>query len=186
MLNIHGKNIYLIGMMGCGKSTIAPLLASRLGYRFIDTDKKIEESHALSISKIFETMGEPKFREFETEALKKVAADTQQIVATGGGIAIEPKNWSYLREGLTIWLDPSVDLLVERLNHDTNRPILANCRDLRANLTQILADRRHSYALAKIHIPITQNLAPEEIVDRILKKLSTITWDDNSERNITK
>ena len=163
------KNIYLIGMMGCGKSTIGPLLAARLEYSFVDTDTKIEELKNRSIVEIFETMGEPEFRQFETESLEKVALNTRQIIATGGGIAISPKNWNYLSQGLTIWLDPSVDILVERLKHETTRPILATSEDLRSKLERLLVERRQWYDRADVHLPITRELTCDAIVDRILE-----------------
>jgi shikimate kinase len=167
MLKYQEQNIYLIGMMGCGKSTIGPLLAAKLGYSFSDTDMRIEAKIGQSISTYFSTVGKQKFRTLETEILAEVSTGKRLVISTGGGIAIEQINWSYLGEGLTIWLDPSVDLLVERLNHDTTRPILANCGDLRAHLERISAERRHSYAQAKIHLPILQKLASQEILDRL-------------------
>jgi len=174
MFDLQGLNIYLIGMMGCGKSTIGPLLATQLGYNFLDTDTTIEKLVSQSIAELFQTVGEPEFRKIETQVLAEVSAYVRLIVATGGGIAIEPENWNHLHQGLVIWLDPSVDLLVERLQGDTTRPLLATDEDLQTKLARIRSERRHRYAEADLHISIDRHLAPEEIVDRILTAIPTI------------
>ena len=174
MFDLQGLNIYLIGMMGCGKSTIGPLLAAQLGYNFLDTDTTIEKLVSQSIPELFQTVGEPEFRKIETQVLAEVSAYVRLIVATGGGIAIEPENWNHLHQGLVIWLDPSVDLLVQRLQDDTTRPLLATPEELQPKLERILSERRHRYAEADIQISLDRHLAPEEIVDRILTKIPTV------------
>jgi shikimate kinase len=174
MFDLQGLNIYLIGMMGAGKSTIGPLLAEHLGYSFLDTDATIEKLVGQSVTEIFQTVGETEFRQIETQVLAEVSAHLRLIVATGGGIAIERENWHHLHQGLVIWLDPHVDLLVERLQGDTTRPLLATDEDLQSKLVQIRADRCDRYAEADIHLPITQNLTTEAIIDRILTAIPTV------------
>jgi shikimate kinase len=174
MFDLQGLNIYPIGMMGAGKTTIGSLLAERLGYGFLDTDTTIEKLVGQTISELFQAIGEAEFRKIETQVLAEVSAYTRLVVATGGGIAIERENWNHLHQGLVIWLDPTVDLLVERLQHDTTRPLLATSEDLHSKLARILAERRHRYAEADIHIPIAQNLGSEEIIDRILAAIPTV------------
>jgi shikimate kinase len=173
MFDLQGLNIYLIGMMGCGKSTIGPLLAAKLGYSFLDTDKTIEKLVSQSIAELFTAIGEPEFRKVETQVLAEVSAHVRLVVSTGGGIAIARENWNHLHQGLVIWLDPSIDILVERLQGDTTRPILAST-DLRSKLEGILTERRDRYAEADIHLEIATKLAPEEIVDRILAAIPTV------------
>ena len=174
MFDLQGLNIYLIGMMGSGKSTIGPLLATQLGYSFLDTDTTIEKLVGQNVTEIFQTVGESEFRQIETQVLAEVSAHIRLVVATGGGIAIERENWNHLHQGLVIWLDPPVDLLVKRLQDDTTRPLLATGDDLRTKLTTLLAERRHRYAEADIQIPITDNIASEEIVEQILKAIPTV------------
>jgi shikimate kinase len=174
MFDLQGLNVYLIGMMGSGKSTIGPLLATQLGYSFLDTDTTIEKLVDRSISEMFQAAGEAEFRKIETQVLAEVSAYTRLIVATGGGIAIDRENWNHLHQGLVIWLDSSVDLIVERLHNDATRPLLANSKDLQSKLEQILAERRHRYAEADIHISIDRPLTPAEIVARILTAIPTV------------
>jgi shikimate kinase len=174
MFDLQGLNIYLIGMMGSGKSTIGPLLAEHLGYSFLDTDTTIEQLVGQSVTEIFQTVGETEFRQIETQVLAEVSAHLRLVVATGGGIAIEQENWNHLHQGLVIWLDPPVEVLVERLQADTTRPLLANAADLQSKLATILAARRHRYREADIQISITQNLTAEEIIDRILTAIPTV------------
>jgi shikimate kinase len=171
MFDRQGLNIYLIGMMGAGKSTIGKLLAERLKYEFIDTDTEIEQEIGQSIAAFFETNDEDKFRQIETEILAEISADKQQVVATGGGIAIKLENWNHLQQGLVIWLDVSLDVLVERLKNDRTRPILNTPGELRPKLQKILATRRDRYNNANIHIPIQSNLPPTEIVEQIMNKI---------------
>jgi shikimate kinase len=173
MFDLQGLNIYLIGMMGSGKSTIGPLLAEHLGYSFLDTDTTIEKLVGQSVAEIFQTVGEAEFRQIETQVLAEVSAHLRLIVATGGGIAIERENWNHLHQGLVIWLDPPVEILVERLQGDTTRPLLASA-DLQSRLATILAERRHRYAEADIQISIDRNLTTEEIIDRILAAIPTV------------
>jgi shikimate kinase len=193
VFDLQGLSVYLVGMMGSGKSTVGPLLAANLGYSFLDTDTTIARACATDlgysfadpdldasalvgkiITEIFQTAGEAEFRRIETQILAEVSAYTRLVIATGGGIVIDRENWNHLHQGLVIWLDPSVDLLVERLQHDTSRPILATPEELKPKLERIRTERRDRYAEADIHIPFTDNLTPEEIVDRILTAIPTV------------
>ncbi len=174
MFDLQGLNIYLIGMMGSGKSTVGPLLAKHLGYSFLDTDTTIEQLVGQSVTEIFQTVGETEFRQIETQVLAEVSAHLRLIVATGGGIPIEQENWNHLHQGLVIWLDPPIEVLVERLKDDTTRPLLANSTDLQSKLEIMLAKRRERYSEADIQISIAQNLTAKEIVDHILAAIPTV------------
>jgi shikimate kinase len=174
VFDLQEINIYLIGMMGSGKSTIGELLAKRLGYQFIDTDTTIEKTARQSVAEIFQTSGEAEFRQLETQVLAEISAYTRLVVATGGGIVIKLENWSHLQQGVVVWLDVSVDILVEGLTNDDTSHTLNPPGDLRLKLQQILADRRDRYAEADIHIPIISNLPPTEIVEQIINRLNSI------------
>ncbi|NEP18753.1 MAG: shikimate kinase [Leptolyngbya sp. SIO4C1] len=170
---LQGTNLYLIGMMGAGKSTVGKQLAEQLGYRFVDTDTVIEQTTSQSITEIFAAQGEAAFRKLETQVLNQVATYPSLVVATGGGIVLRPINWSYLQYGAVIWLDAPVAQLVERLSGDRSRPLL-QAADLHERLTTLLDQRRQRYAQADICITQALGESPTQVCDRILMALPKI------------
>ena len=116
------KRIYLIGMPGSGKSTVGRLLAKQLNYQFIDLDGMIEKDALMFIDEIFEKYGEAKFRELETESLKKLP-DVDLVISCGGGIVTKKENKA-LMTGLKIYLDTEIEIIRERLKEDYIRPLL--------------------------------------------------------------
>ena len=167
--DLKKTNLYLVGMMGAGKTTIGRKLANRLGYRFLDTDALIEQTAGQPIADLFARTGEAAFRTLETQVLAQVSAHTQLVVATGGGIVINPMNWSYLRHGVVIWLDVPVPVLVSRLSGDTARPLLKDV-DITAKLEALLAKRGDRYAQADICIPY-EGKSVGKTCDRILSAI---------------
>lgn len=159
--------------MGAGKSTVGRLVAERLNYRFFDTDAVIEQSTQQSISQIFAESGESAFRELETEVLSQLSAYTRMAIATGGGIVIERKNWSYLHHGIVVWLDVPAEILYERVKHDTSRPLLQTS-DPTQTLNVILNQRRSLYAQADLRVPISAEDTPTDVVDYIFNTLPTV------------
>jgi shikimate kinase len=163
------SNIYLIGMMGSGKTTVGKLLAEKLDYRFFDTDDLIERLAQKTISEIFNTETEARFRQLESQILGKLSADLKSAnapgapatIATGGGIVQRQKNWKYLRQGLIVWLDADLNLLNQRLAEDNSRP-------KRGKLESLLETRRPLYNQADIRIAIQPEQTPEEIVTQII------------------
>ena len=149
--DLKKTNLYLIGMMGAGKTTIGRRLAHRLGYRFLDTDALIEQTTGQTVSALFASEGEAAFRQIETQILAQVSSYTQVVVATGGGIVTQQMNWSYLHHGVVLWLDVPVPVLVSRLSKDTTRPLLKGV-DLLDKLSELMAQRADRYALADIRI----------------------------------
>lgn len=167
---LRGLSVYLIGMMGSGKSTVGELLAEKLHYRFLDTDAIIEKITQKTINQIFAEEGEAGFRELESEILKEVSAYIRTVIATGGGIILCQDNWSHLRDGMVIWLDVPVDILVKRLADDDTRPLLHQ-EILIAKLTDLLQQRKSLYQQADIILPITDDDTPEDIVEKLLKEI---------------
>lgn len=165
-------NLYLVGMMGAGKTTIGRKLANRLDYGFLDTDALIESTVGKSISSIFATDGEAAFRQLESDVLCQVSSFTSQVVATGGGIVAQPMNWSYLRHGVVIWLDVPVPVLVSRLSGDVSRPLL-QAVDLTAKLEGLLSERRRLYELADVQIGY-EGRSVGKTCDRIVAALQQI------------
>lgn len=175
---LKGINLYLIGMMGAGKTTVGRLLAKDLGYGFCDTDTVIEQLAKEkegwnSINEIFTTAGEDIFRQMETQVLAEVSAYTRLAVATGGGIVLERKNWSYLHQGLVVWLDVPVELLIARLAEDTTRPLLKDA-DRNRKLQMLLEQRQPLYAQADIRVTVDAGETPEQIASRVIQEIPRV------------
>ncbi|MEY3750561.1 MAG: hypothetical protein RLZZ186_980, partial [Cyanobacteriota bacterium] len=109
---LEGLNLYLVGMMGSGKSTAGRHLAEQLGYRFLDADTSIEQVAGCSIPDIFAREGEAGFRQLESAVLNQIASWHSLVVATGGGVVTRPENWGQMHQGVVIWLDAPQDLLL--------------------------------------------------------------------------
>jgi shikimate kinase len=171
-------SLFLVGMMGSGKSTVGRVLSRQINYRFFDTDILIEQVTDQSISELFATAGEAYFRRVETQVLEQVCAYTQSVIATGGGAVLAPKNWGYLREGLVIWLDPPLAVIAARLevSQDTSRPLLT-AQDRLLQLTELHAARRDRYAQADLHIQPHPEDTPEAIATAILAAIPSVTKD---------
>ncbi|XP_057973887.1 shikimate kinase, chloroplastic-like [Malania oleifera] len=125
---LNGRCIFLVGMMGCGKSTVGKILSEVLGYSFVDSDRYVEQSlGGTPVAQIFEQCGENFFREYESEALRKLSTIPQQVVATGGGAVVRSINWKYMRQGITVFLDVPLDALARRIAAvgTDSRPLLS-------------------------------------------------------------
>ncbi|MCW6038348.1 shikimate kinase [Spirulina subsalsa FACHB-351] len=170
---LQGMSVFLVGMMGCGKSTVGETLARQWGYRFLDTDSLIEQVGHTTIADIFAREGEAAFRDLESQVLEQVCAYTRCAIATGGGIVIRPRNWSYLQNGLVIWLDAPVPLLVQRLQGDTTRPLL-DSENLSARLAQLLEQRHSFYSQADLKITLEPEQTPEQIVQAIREQIPSV------------
>ncbi|OZH53482.1 shikimate kinase [Hydrocoleum sp. CS-953] len=170
---LEGVNLYLVGMMGAGKTTVGHLLAQELGYRFLDTDSLISQAAGKSISEIFATEGEAAFRELETNILSEVSSYKKLTIATGGGIVIKPFNWSYLQHGIVVWLDTPVEVLYSRLQGDQTRPLLQDSNPL-GKLQELLEERRPLYANADVHVNINSKDTPEEVTMLVLAEIKRV------------
>lgn len=174
MINLlKGVNLYLIGMMGSGKTTVGKILAQELGYRFVDTDALIEKIARKSINEIFAQEGEEIFRELESQVLAEISAYKNLSIATGGGIVLRRFNWSYLQHGIVVWLDVPVEQLSERLCNDTSRPLLANT-NLKAKLQTLLEQRKPLYAQADVRVTVTADETPQQVAARAIKEINKI------------
>ena len=170
---LKGLNLYLVGMMGAGKSAVGRPLARALGYRFIDADSTLEQTTGCSIPEIFAEAGEDGFRALETSVLDQLAGWHSLVVATGGGVVTRPVNWGHLQQGVVIWLDAPEAMLLERLQADpTPRPLMAD-PDPAARLRQLLGERRALYAHADLHV-MQEGESPEVVAARVIEALPSI------------
>ncbi|WP_347239573.1 shikimate kinase [Microcoleus sp. FACHB-68] len=170
---LKGVNLYLVGMMGAGKTTVGRILAKQLGYRFVDTDELVEQVAGQSIAEMFETEGEEAFRQTETKVLGEVAAYKKLVISTGGGIVLRQQNWSYLHYGIVVWLDVPVEQLYERLRQDTTRPLLRDPDPL-AKLHSLYESRQRLYAQADVHIITGAGETPQQLAPRVLEEIRKV------------
>ena len=124
-------NIFLVGPMGSGKSSLGKKLAKSLDKKFIDTDKEIEKKERKTISEIFENSGESYFREKEREFLINIPNSLNMVIATGGGIVIDQENREKLKENKVIFLNASVERQHKRTSRSDKRPLLKNVDKLK-------------------------------------------------------
>jgi shikimate kinase len=155
--------IYLIGMMGSGKSTLGKELANRLGYKFIDMDHYIEEKCCKFIDEIFRDYGEEWFRAFETNTLKEFLEMDDVIIATGGGV-IKNKKHKKLMDGKCIYLSVPVEVLEERLAFDDTRPLLKT-RSVRSILEERIPLYEYFSDLT------VENIDMNQAIDKIMEAL---------------
>jgi shikimate kinase len=158
--------IYLVGFMAAGKSTVARLLAARLGWRAEDVDELIEARERMTVADIFARHGEPYFRAAERDILRLLLPLRHTVVATGGGTFMDPENQRAIAlDGMSVWLDVPFDTVIARLPANGRRPLSAD----RAQMERLFTARHLAYANATLRVDAT---APaEEIAERVIDAL---------------
>ena len=173
---LGGRSIFLIGMMGSGKTSTGRPLAERLGYGFVDADAVIEQAAGCSIAEMFQRDGEPEFRALEKQVLNSISQRHSLVVAIGGGVVTQRENWGLLHSGIVIWLDVVQEQLLKRLQTDkTVRPLLQTA-DPEASLNELLAKRKGLYAEADLTVVINDE-PPEAVADGIVQLLPGLLKD---------
>ena len=163
MENIN--QIFLIGMMGSGKSSVGKALADSLNWTFYDIDHELEKDHNLSINDMF-AHGEAQFRDHESKKLQEIASKENIVCSTGGGVVLNESNCDILGELFCVYLHASIESLCHRLENDSSRPLLSN-GDKKKLLENILLDRESKYeALSSMKI-ITDTSSIDEICQTI-------------------
>ena len=170
---LGGRNIFLIGMMGSGKSQTGPNLAKLLNYAFVDTDEVIEKASKQSISTIFEKEGEAAFRDIEKQVLKEISQHHSLVIATGGGLITLPENWGVLHQGIVIWLDLDVIRSIKRLESDKKKRPLLIKDDVSKTFSQIYENRKPIYSESDLRI-IVEDQSPQEVANMIAELLPSI------------
>lgn len=169
----HG-NIYFIGLMGAGKTTIGKQLAKHLNKQFYDTDHEIEKRTGVKIPVIFELEGESGFRKRELSAIEELTQLDDVVLATGGGAIMNETSRKLLQEnGLVIYLRANVNELCNRTRNDKHRPLLQNV-DIREKLKELYAIRNPLYEKIAHHIVDTGNQPVQHIIHKIEKILSQV------------
>ncbi|MGI6153596.1 MAG: shikimate kinase [Christensenellaceae bacterium] len=162
-------NIYLTGMMGCGKTTLGKMLARRLSMSFIDLDECIVQKTGMPITEIFDRYGQQRFREIETEALQNASEMKNTVVACGGGIVLSPENVEIMKKsGKVVYIERDIGEIVRTVDTQT-RPLLQGGRE---DAEQIFRVRKPLYEGAcdiKIH-----NTEPEAATSELAQKLKSM------------
>lgn len=166
-----GDNIFLVGPMGSGKTTIGKRVARRLGMQFVDCDTALEEHTGAPVGLIFDIEGEAGFRRREKAMLETLAASGNTLVATGGGIVLDPDNTRLMREaGFVVYLRTSVDQQLRRLSRDRQRPLLQT-PDRRCRLENLAAERNPVYASAAHLIIDSEDRSPRYMARVVVRHL---------------
>ena len=166
-------NIFLVGLMGAGKTTIGKSLANRLDKTFIDSDHEIQKRTGVAIPVIFDIEGEAGFRKRESEMLRELVKLDNIVLATGGGVVLDEANRELLKQcGIVVYLRAAVDDLWRRTRHDKNRPLLQT-PDPHAKLGELYTQRDPIYCETAHIIVETGKQSAHSLVQQIEQKLTS-------------
>ncbi|KAI3850103.1 hypothetical protein MKW98_001047 [Papaver atlanticum] len=201
---MNGRCIYLVGMMGSGKTTVGKILSEVLGYSFFDSDKLIEQAAGgTSVAQIFKQYSESFFRDNESEVLKELSLMRRLVVATGGGAVIRPINWKYMKQGITVWLDVPLEALARRIAAvgTDSRPLLHQesgdpYTKALQRLSTLSKERGEAYANADARVSLEHiadklgyddvgNLTPLSIAVEVLEQIEKVLQgEEETARNL--
>lgn len=168
------RNIYLVGLMGAGKTTVGRQLAKRMGRPFYDSDHEIVERTGVPIPTIFEIEGEDGFRRREAQTIAELSAAQSIVLATGGGVVLNPENRRRLHDtGWVVYLNVPPALLYERTRHDRNRPLL-QVADPLSRLEELYAIRDPLYRDAAHFVVNGTHLVASGIVQNLLREFNQL------------
>jgi shikimate kinase len=165
-------NIFLVGPMGAGKTTIGRQLATALKKEFVDSDHEVEERSGANISWIFDVEGEEGFRLREKKIIEELTQLRGVVLATGGGAVLSSENRKYLQSrGTVIYLMATVKQQLERTKHDQRRPLLQNVSNIKEKLTEIMDIRDPLYREIADHVVMTSKRSPKTVSGEIIHQL---------------
>lgn len=172
-------NIVLIGYRGTGKSTIAALVAQKLGWPVASTDAHIVTRAQRTIPEIVDTYGWEYFRDLESEVCETLANRDDVVIDTGGGAILRETNVKRLKaHGVVFWLTAPVEVIIQRIGTDTQRPSLTGRKTFTEEVAEVLQERMPLYAAAADHVLETDQHSPEHLADRIIS-LANVTAPPN-------
>jgi shikimate kinase len=164
------RSVVLVGMMGAGKSTIGRRLAARLRLPFLDADIEIEAAAGMSIPDIFETHGEPHFRDGEARVIARLLDGGPAVIATGGGAFMREETRNRIRDkAVSIWLKADVDVIMKRVRRRADRPLLQT-EDPVATVSRLLEQREPGYQTADLTIA-SRDVPHDRVVDECVEAL---------------
>lgn len=173
------RSVVLVGMMGAGKSTIGRRLSARLHLPFLDADTEIEAAAGMSIPDIFETHGEPHFRDGEARVIARLLDGGPAVIATGGGAFMREETRNRIREkAVSLWLKADADIIMKRVKRRADRPLLQTA-DPAATIGRLLEEREPVYQHADLTI-WSRDVPHERIVDECLDALHVWLCGDGS------
>lgn len=162
------KNIFLIGFMGSGKSTIAKVLSEKLGVAQVEMDEMIVKEQGMPITEIFEKYGEEHFRDIETDLVRRLQELDGVVVSCGGGAVLREENREIMKKsGCIVLLTAKPETILERVKHSTNRPVLNGHMNVEY-ITELMEKRRACYETAADYVVATDGKKREEICEEIL------------------
>ena len=166
-------NIFIVGPMGSGKSTVGKIISDELFLNFFDTDDEIEARTGASIDWIFDLEGEDGFRKRESEMLEEMVKKNSIVLSTGGGIILSKSNRELLSSrGTVFYLSTPISTQVERTSKDKDRPLLKN-GDAGKILTKLHDERKNLYKEVSDHIIITEDKSSQEVANEIIKVIKS-------------
>ena len=175
------RSIVLVGMMGAGKSTIGRRLSARLHLPFLDADTEIEAAAGMSIPDIFETHGEPHFRDGEARVIARLLDGGPAVIATGGGAFMREETRGRIRDkAVSIWLKADADIIMKRVKRRADRPLLQTA-DPAATIGRLIEEREPVYQRADLTI-WSRDVPHEKIVDECLDALHARLCGDGTKQ----
>ena len=167
---LGARSVVLVGMMGAGKSTIGRRLSSRLGMPFLDADAEIEAAAGVSIPDIFESRGEPDFRDGEARVIARLLDSGPAVLATGGGAFMRKETRDRIRDkAVSIWLKVDADVIMRRVKRRSDRPLLQTA-DPEATVGRLISEREPVYRQADLTI-WSRDVPHEKIVEECIEAL---------------
>ena len=159
------KHVVLTGFMAVGKTAVGRRLARRLGYEFIDTDQLIEQQSGMTITRIFEELGEAEFRARERQTIAELTPVRPTVIATGGGTFVDEANRSKLKSlGVVVCLVTSLETILDRVGRNDARPLAQG--EARRRLTELYEARKPAYGKADVLVE-TDGLSVDQAVSRV-------------------